>query len=177
VICARFMGGRYHEILSPAGSPEPAVEDLQAVIASGALALPGFSGASGPFPNGPGVVEGALPPGPAMRAALAALYLALMTDHCIDLIGAGGDIVIEGAFAGNAAYASLLAGLRPGRTVLVSRDATGTSQGAAMLARWGGPHAAPASAPVGPCNVPGLSAYRAAWLARIGGLSAAGPAA
>lgn len=166
VSTARFMGGRDHELLVPPGSPAATEADVAAVIASGVLALPCFSAVCGPFPKSRGRIEGTLPEGPGMKAALAALFLALMTDQCLDMIGAAGDTIIEGSFAGNRAYGALLAALRPGR-VLASADATGTSQGAAMLARWEGPHPVPPADLVQPGPWPGLGAYRDAWLARL----------
>ncbi|MFO1147214.1 MAG: FGGY family carbohydrate kinase [Alsobacter sp.] len=164
---ARFMGGRDHEILVPPGSAPASDADIAAVIASGCLALPCFSAPCGPFPRSRGRIEGDVPALPGARSALAALFLALMTDQCLDMLGAAGDTIVEGGFAANRAYVTLLAALRPGGRVLASTDATGTSLGAAMLARWEGPHAAPAAAAVAPVAWPGLGAYRQAWLERL----------
>jgi L-fuculokinase len=164
---ARFMGGRDHEILVPPGSSPAGEADVAAVIVSGCLALPCFSAPCGPFPRSRGRIEGELPGVPGAKAALAALFLALMTDQCLDMLGAAGDTIVEGGFAANRAYVSLLAALRPGGRVLASTDATGTSLGAAMLARWDGPHAAPAAETAEPRDWPGLGAYREAWLARL----------
>jgi sugar (pentulose or hexulose) kinase len=164
---ARFMGGRDHEILVPPGSPPASEADVAAVIASGCLALPCFSAPCGPYPRSRGRIEGDLPGTPGAKAALAALFLALMTDQCLDMLGAAGDTIVEGGFATNRAYVALLAALRPGSCVLASTDATGTSLGAAMLARWDGPHAAPTTGTVSPGSWPGLDPYRDAWLARL----------
>ncbi len=163
VATARFMAGREYEALVPAGSPAATAEDVAAVIASGCLALPGFAGRCGPFPSGIGRIEGDLPSRPGAAAALGALYLALMTDACLSLIGAGGDIVVEGGLAGNEAYLGVLAALREGQGVLASADATGTTQGAALLARWPATPAATGQRKALPGVWPGLSAYRRTW--------------
>jgi sugar (pentulose or hexulose) kinase len=56
-----------------------------------------------------------------------------MTATCLDLIGAKGEIVVEGPFAANAAYLRMLAAAG-GRPVLANRlSSTGTSLGAACL--------------------------------------------
>lgn len=167
VSTARFMGGRDHEVLVPAGAPAATPADVAAVIDAGCFAIPCFTQPCGPWPDSTGRIEGELPDGPGMRPALAALFLALMCDQCLGLIGAAGDLIIEGSFAGNRAFASLLAALRPSHRVLTSADATGTSQGAALLARWGRPPAAPAMDAAVPADQPGLAAYRAEWLRRI----------
>jgi L-fuculokinase len=164
VSTARFMGGRDHGILVPADAPPATPAEVTAVIAAGVLALPGFGAPCGPFPASRGRILPSLPDDDARRPALGALYLALMTDQCLSLIGAAGDTVIEGALASNRAYASLLAALRPTGRVLASADETGTSQGAAMLARWGMSGRPPEAEAVAPGIWPGLEAYRAAWL-------------
>lgn len=167
VSTSRFMGGRDHEILVPPGSPPATFDDVAAVIAAGCFAFPCLVQRCGPFPDSIGRIEGDLPDGLGMRPALAALYLAVMVDQCLDMIGAAGDTIIEGSFAGNTVFGALLAALRPQSRVLASPDATGTSQGAAMLAHWQGPHGAPLADPVEPARLPGLEAYKAEWLARV----------
>lgn len=168
VSTARFMGGREHDLLVPAGLPPATSDDVAAAVASGTMALPSFAGASGPFPAHTGRIVGPHQQD-SMRPAVAALYLALMTDQCLDLIGARGDVIVEGAFAANAAYLSVLAALRPRAGVLASGDATGTSQGAALLARWGTHGPAPATQLVRALRVPGLEGYRTAWREALAG--------
>ncbi len=166
-ICARFMGGRDHEALVPAGAPPATHNDIETVVAAQVFALPSFSGPCGPFPAGKGRIAGSLPPIDGGRAALAALYLALMSDACLQMIGAKGDLIIEGAFAANEAYAAVLAALRPGQAVWVSNDSTGTSHGAALLSDWPATHAAPAMRRIAPVDVPALAAYKIAWRAQL----------
>jgi L-fuculokinase len=169
VSTARFMGGRDHEMIVPAGAPPATPADVAAIIAAECFVFPCLVQRCGPFPDSMGGIEGPCPDHPGARAALAALYLALMVDQCLDMIGAAGDVIVEGSFAANHVFAGLLAALRPGGRVLVSPDATGTSQGAAMLARWGAPHPVPAGDVVPPLAIAGLATYREQWLARVRG--------
>lgn len=169
VSTARFMGGRDHETIVPAGSPPASAEDVAAVVAARCFVFPCLVQSCGPFPDSVGGIEGLCPAGAGMRPALAALYLALMMDQCLAMIGAAGDTIVEGSFAANRMVTGLLAALRRGGRVLVSPDATGTSQGAALLARWGRSHPPPVTDAVQPLEIAGLAAYKAEWLARVQG--------
>ncbi len=163
VACARFMGGReYAEIV--AGAPaSPDAASLARVIAESVMALPCFAGQGGPFAARKGEIRGSLEQ--VDRPALATLYLALMSDLMLTRLGvAGGDLIVEGSFAANAAYCGLLAALRPGQQVLAAPDAAGTARGAALLAQWPPrDFHPPPPKPVRPIAVEGLNAYRAAW--------------
>lgn len=131
---ARFMGGRAFSTLMPEGNVPlpPAVE--RAVVEAQYMLLPSIPEGSGPYPHrkarwtrsqGDLSVE--------ERLAVVSFHLALMTAACLDLIGADGDIVVEGPFAANAAYLRML-GAATGRPVVIgSQSATGTSLGAACL--------------------------------------------
>ncbi len=72
----------------------------------------------------------------------AALQCAQRTDQCLDWIGARGDVIVEGPFARNEAFARVLALLRPAQRVLRSRDETGTLGGAFALWRHAREYAA-----------------------------------
>jgi sugar (pentulose or hexulose) kinase len=137
------------------------------VIASRALALPCFAAQGGPFRERAGRIEGAPPREPGQRAALAALYLALVTDHCLDLLGAQGPVIVEGPFAANRAYCAALAGLRAPRPVLASPDASGTAAGAALLAAWPAQAPPPRATPCAPLSTVTLDACRRSWLAKV----------
>ena len=66
---ARFMGGREFAVLA-GDSPVDADEaDVEAIIASGALAFPSFSDQGGPFTSRKGRIEGPEPTTPKARAA------------------------------------------------------------------------------------------------------------
>ena len=109
--------------------------DLAAVLRAGAFAMPAFA-ASGPFQRarGRGRWVGPIPESARGRAALAALYCALVTDVSLGLIGARGVIVVDGPFAANRLYLGVLAALRPGDQVFASECADGPTLGAAALA-------------------------------------------
>ena len=163
---SRFMGGREFEMLtSQLGllDQEQALSALPRVIEHKLMHLPNLAAGSGPIPDrrsrwvndsGTSIDE---------HWAAGCLYLALMTDICLGLIGASGAILVEGPFASNRVYLGVLSTLLNGRVQAVS-GSTGTSQGAALLA---GVHPAKASAAaVMPTRLDGLAEYRAEWLER-----------
>jgi L-fuculokinase len=135
VATARFMGGReYAAICGGDGLlAEPSIAALEAVLASATLALPSFADQGGPFSSQAGKIVGHAPTAPRYRAALAALYCALMTDYCIALLEATGDIIVEGRFASNEAFTSALAALRAPQPVFRSLGETGSLHGAVLL--------------------------------------------
>jgi sugar (pentulose or hexulose) kinase len=130
---ARFMGGREFELLMEGPSGQPSDEDLAQVLARHTMLLPSVISGSGPFPGRHAQWVGVEPQG-GPRHAVVSLYLALMTTTCLDLIGAEGTVVVEGPFAGNKPYLTMLeaAGQRP--VVTGEPESTGTSMGAALLA-------------------------------------------
>lgn len=130
----RFMGGREWETLR--GDANGGMTDLARVMAQGVFALPTFVDQGGPFRHRTGRLVGPVERlNAAEKTALASAYCALMTDHCLTLLGQAGDVVVEGAFAGNAIYMEALAALRGehGQSVYGSTDSTGTTQGTAIL--------------------------------------------
>lgn len=131
---ARFMGGRTFSTLIP----DPAVtvsEDVEAQVASAQwMLLPSVPEGSGPFPHAKArwTCDEASLTGP-QRLAVVSFHLAMMTASSLDLIGAEGEIVVEGPFAVNQSYLRMLKAAT-GRPVLIgSQSATGTSLGAACL--------------------------------------------
>jgi sugar (pentulose or hexulose) kinase len=162
VPCIRFMGGR--EFGAIAGQQPAAfdAEDVERLIARGTMALPCFAETGGPFAGRIGRVAGPVPRTDAERAAMATLYIALMTDHCLAALGAAGRVVVEGAFTANPWFGPLLAGLAEGREVTVSDDSSGTTCGAWLLDAWGREPEA-AAAPVKAWSPAGWRAYRDAW--------------
>ncbi len=99
------------------------------------MLLPAVPEGSGPFPHAKArwtCEEDALTG--AERFAVVSFYLAMMSATCLDLIGAEGEIVVEGPFAANRTFLGMLRAAT-GRPVLIgSQSATGTSLGAACLA-------------------------------------------
>lgn len=161
VACARFMGGREFDAICKRTGTKPVNtfrrEDIRRIIETGAIALPDFSDGSGPFGGRTAEIHGRVDNG----AALATLYCALMQDVELDLLGASGDLIIEGAWLRNPLLCSLLAALRPQQTVYLSSDETGTVSGAAQLAL--GIKVRPNMVPVEVMDLPGLDDYRRTW--------------
>lgn len=112
VASARFMAGREREAV--AGCLPPAdIAALQDLLSTNnALALPSFA-PGGPFPNLTGKLSGDHDLTDPHRAALASLYIALMIDATLDLIGSSGALIIEGPLAKDEAALAALAALRP----------------------------------------------------------------
>ena len=163
---ARFMAGReFDEITRGQGIPASAAAE-GAVLGRQIMALPSLHPGTGPFPGqgfGWAPIE---PTDPARRIAAASFYVALMGSACLSLIGAAGQIVVEGPLAGNLAFARMLS-TATGRPVLRAGQGAGTGLGAAMLA---GPVLAPRKEPdrVLP-ETDGLwTAYARAWQAKVG---------
>ena len=169
VACARFMGGREYAAIAgvDAAGAGAGMADVEALIAAGIMALPSFTPSGGPFPGtgGKGRIVGPLPEAPRARAALASLYLALMTSVCLDLLRSRGQVVIDGRLAGDRLFASLLAALLPGQTVAVSSEPQGVALGAALLWGWS-VRSEPAPLDLTPVPVPrlaGLAGYERRW--------------
>ncbi len=160
---ARFMGGREFEILAaeigdaPSGAVEAA---LETAIGKGLMLLPNVVEGSGPFPGRKMRWAGGSAADAAERLAAVNLYLALMTEACLDLIGAKGPVFVEGPFALNRAYLTALAAVT-GSDVIALPGSTGTSQGAALLTGIR-PPAAAEKAPLR-ADLQGLRPYRQAW--------------
>ncbi|MBW8898546.1 MAG: L-fuculose kinase [Massilia sp.] len=162
VACMRFMGGREFAELAGAAPTPCGMDDIERLIARGTLALPCFAATGGPFAGRAGSIAGQPPADARERYALATLYCVLMTDYCLDALGAGGPLAVEGSFTANPWFGPLLAALRPQQAVSYSDDASGTTCGGWML-RYrdapppGGSTAIAAQAPVG------VEVYRDRW--------------
>lgn len=172
----RFMGGRELQALCAGADPALAnAADLQAIVARGLLALPGFEPQGGPFRGCTGQVVDAHGPvalaslPPAQRATLAALYCAQLTAWLLAQLGGVAPVVVEGPFAHNSVYTSALAALCSPARVQVSADALeGTARGAWMLTHWTEPGiTAPATTGALAADVPGLMALHARWLSLL----------
>lgn len=163
VASIRFMGGReYEAVAGTDGLQEaPGLEDVALVLAT-SFALPSFASQGGPFRNRVGRFEGETPTEPKRKAALAALYSALLTDHCLDLLGARGELIVDGAFAKNQLFLGLLSALRGGAVCVSDSAHAGTARGAAQLLAW--PESLQSEVVrVEALEVPGLNAYRGRW--------------
>ncbi|UDF03354.1 FGGY-family carbohydrate kinase [Asticcacaulis sp. AND118] len=166
VPCARFMGGRALELITNGQVDVPVTLDTIAdVIQSGAMALPSFVDAGGPFPGRRGEIVGLETDTPETRAALGLIYVALIAVTSLDMIAPSNrPLLIEGPAAHNAAFCTLLASMRDG-PVLVCETPSGVTRGAGAMAFFGD-HVPPVPAykPVEPQRVGEIRAYRAAWL-------------
>ncbi len=140
---ARFMGGREVEEIMGGRIVEPSEGDLAAVLKGLVMAMPSLHPDTGPFPGKRFGWIGGEPEGGA-RMAAAAFYAALMGAECLELAGAEGPVIVEGAFGGNRAFLRMLA-TATGRVVRGSGQGAGTGLGAALLA---GPLAVKAAAVV-----------------------------
>lgn len=178
VACCRFMGGREHHALAGDEGLSVVVDRaaLEQLIERGVMARPSFANQGGPFRGTPGRLtptDFLARATPTERAALATLYTALLTDHCLDRLGARGNVVVDGRLAKNAAWLGILATLRAEQKVFASDD-EGSSRGAAALAAW--PRRLGSDAPrvCSAIELRGLGPYRDAWRADLpeGGRSA-----
>jgi sugar (pentulose or hexulose) kinase len=157
------MGGREYQVLTGGhGTPDAGL--ARDLMAAGAMILPSFSETGGPFPGRCGDIRAGDLSADG-RASLASLYLALMTDVCLDLCGSLGPIRLEGPMAGNAVLAGGLAALRRGQSLALSDDAAGTLLGAALLAGVIPPPKTDTA--ISPLDGP-WDAYRQAWRQALG---------
>lgn len=160
---ARFMGGREHDIATGGHNVEPTAGDISAVLEGPVMLLPAVAPDTGPFKGQRSHWLSSEPAlGTGRRAAAISFYLALVTARCLSLIGHGGEIIVEGPFARNRAYLEMLAAAT-GSPVEAAGSATGTSQGAALLAGAQGSaaHLAPMQGAHEGC--PQMAVYAADW--------------
>ena len=130
---ARFMGGRAFELLEADGKAAITEEERRRVLRNRIIVLPSWPRGSGPFPHSEGCWVGA-PATPGEKLYAVSLYLAMMAKVTLDLVGAEGDVVVEGPFAANRDFLDMLASLTGRRPVVGEGRLTGTSFGAACLA-------------------------------------------
>lgn len=164
---SRFMGGREYEMLAQQfGAAEDEAIDaaLSGVVARGMMLLPSVVSGSGPFPDRAARWIGDENATAAERHAATSLYLALMTECSLSLIGRKGPILVEGPFASNTLYLKALAGFAETEVTAVE-GSTGTSAGAALLT--GIKPLAGRERHFTPHDIPGLASYRNAWRARL----------
>lgn len=161
---ARFMGGREFELIQNGHPFVASARDEQTVLTTGLKLLPAVEISSGPYQGREMQWHGGEPAeGSGARAIALSYYLALMTQTCLSLTGAQGPTIVEGPFARNTYFLTML-GAATGRPILRSHSVTGTSIGAALLC---GPSSAiPSPEAVKPSNDPySLAAYAQAWKA------------
>jgi sugar (pentulose or hexulose) kinase len=161
VATARFMGGREYEAIAQ-NTALPHREALDVVLRRQSMALPSFA-QGGPFPAAKGAVLRADELNGPERAALATLYVALVTDLAIDSLGARGDIFLDGPLASNPIFGSLLAGWHPHRRLFVTSGSDVCGSAVSFLGGFPYRAVRPPSA-VEPLGLAaGLEVYRGAW--------------
>lgn len=160
---ARFMGGREFETVIAGKHTTPSVADTAAILDRPMMLLPAISATTGPFKGRRAKWLPSEPPhGSGQRSLIAAYYLALVTTECLKLTGHRGDIVVEGPFSNNHDYLRMLSAAS-NCPVLATDNATGTSQGAALLATKTAPQA-PDYAQILPQEIaPSLVEYSKQW--------------
>lgn len=161
---ARFMAGREMEEIMGGQIVKPEEGDLAEVLERALMALPSRHPTTGPFPGLEFAWEPEAPATPGLTAAAASFYAALMGAECLGLIGAGGEVVVEGPFGANRAFLRMLA-TATGRPVIAAGEGAGTGLGAALLAGPGGARVLPAA--VLPEVDGRWAAYAAKWRARV----------
>ena len=132
---ARFMGGRERELLGVTNQgSEEAMHSLLSERSSPSMLMPSVITGTGPYPHlsEHWVGNSLADEDTARRDCVVALYLALMTNECMKLIGAHGPTYIEGPLAHDVHFAQMLSVVSE-QAVLISGSLTGTSVGAAML--------------------------------------------
>ncbi|KAA9369789.1 FGGY-family carbohydrate kinase [Ochrobactrum sp. Sa2BUA5] len=133
---ARYMGGREFDLMTE-GIDAPSLKEsarvVEEVLKRGVMALPSAVPGCGPYPDTSlRWINTESASSEALYIA-ACLYAALMTEACLDLLGADGPIIVEGPFAANSFYLSALAGFSEREVIAVS-GSTGTALGAGLLA-------------------------------------------
>jgi sugar (pentulose or hexulose) kinase len=160
---ARFMGGREFSQLCGDAPVPPHEAAVARVIEEPVVLLPSLTEGSGPFPHRKAHWN---KPAHTIDKETSfvgiSFYLAMMTAECLELTGAEGDIVVEGPFTANRLYLQMLSAATSRRVVAMTGSATGTSIGAALLART----AAAGAGPKAPYHVVSETAEMAAYATR-----------
>jgi sugar (pentulose or hexulose) kinase len=159
----RFMGGREYDLISEGWNKPISKQAVESVIAKGIFARPSWA-AGGPFPETAGEIVGGDVTGEE-RAAVAALYVLMMTDLSLDLIRSDNKLVVDGGLAKIDLFPAMLAQLRSGQQVLRSSMSEGSATGAAAIAfkSLGLAPFKDETVAVAPSNIAGLDVYRDRW--------------
>lgn len=159
----RFMGGREYDLISEGWGRPISQAAVERVMARGVFVMPSWA-AGGPFPETRGhIVGGDL--GGEEKAAVAALYVAMMTDLSLDLIRSDNLLVVDGGLAKLDLFTAMLAQLRPAQTIVRSTMSEGSATGAAALAfkALGLSPFRDETVAVEASKIVGLEAYRDTW--------------
>jgi sugar (pentulose or hexulose) kinase len=168
---ARFMGGREAELIGKLGAfdiraeydSDTALHRLHELVAKRAFVYPALVPGVGPFPNAKGGWE-RQPSDADGQRAIASLYLALVADASLQLIGSRGRLLIDGRYAEDQVFVRALATLRPEQKALVAAAQHDVAYGALRLIDPALPPQHEAKS-VEPLDVD-LDSYAAEWRAR-----------
>lgn len=163
---SRYMGGEEHAVLAGDGAAVATLEAATALVAADTVALPAFVDWGGPYRGCRGRVAGPAPVDATQRASLAALYTALVTNTCLDLLDSRQGIIVEGHFARNDVFCGVLAALRPGQNLRIVTSPGGSALGASLLFDQAASRPRITLAAVAPAAVAGLRDYAARWRRR-----------
>jgi len=163
VATARFMGGREYEAIAGTEA-RPNLPALLNVLERQSMAVPAFA-SGGPFAGREGCLVNADNLSGSERASIATLYVALMCELLIEMLGADGTVLIDGPLATNPLFGSILGALLPSRSVELSAGDGGNTHAACYLAGF---HDAPSQlmTPATALTLTSLPAYREAWRKR-----------
>lgn len=159
----RFMGGREYDLISDGWGKPISQEAVERVIDRGVFAMPSWA-AGGPFPETTGHIVGGEVEGED-KAAVAALYVVMMTDLSLDLIRSDNLLVVDGGLSKVDLVNAMLAQLRLAQTVVRSTMSEGSATGAAALAfkALGLSPFRDETVAVEASKIVGLEAYRDTW--------------
>jgi L-fuculokinase len=164
VATARFMGGREYEAIAGIDT-RPNMPALLNVLERQTMALPTFA-SGGPFAGREGTIVNGDALSGSERASVATLYVALMSELLIELLGARGDVLIDGPLATNPFFGSILASGLPAEHVLLSAGDGGNTRAACYLGGFTDAPAPPVRA-ADPLTNQHLRAYRETWRRRV----------
>ena len=130
---ARFMGGREYDMMLAGKAAPFDASHMQEVARDGPILQPAVVTDSGPFRGQTHRWIGPEPEiGSPQRSVAVGFYLAMMTSECLGVTGHAGPIIVEGPFASNISFCTMLAAAT-GCPVQAAEGITGTSKGAALL--------------------------------------------
>lgn len=174
---ARFMGGREAELaggfdsfrLTETCKQADLLARLPGLVERGVYALPGFVAGVGPYPDARGSWINR-PEEPLDLRAATGLYLALVANTALDLVGSRERLLVEGRFAEESVFVRALAALRPTQRVYTSNAEHDVAYGALRLVA---PDLPPVSrlTPVEPLAID-LADYAIAWREHANGAQA-----
>ena len=130
----RFMGGReYSKIVKKHLNTKKSTKSINNFLKKNIFAIPSFA-KGGPFKSKKGrITNQKLINSFAEYSNLASLYIALITDYCLNKIDSKNSIIVDGGFIKNKLFLRYLSALRTNQKIFVNSDSNGTAMGAFLL--------------------------------------------